>query len=146
MSAIPHAGTTLETSPDDTTYTAVAQLISITPPGTEREAVETSDLAAGAKTFRGSKKYDAGELELAITYDPKLASHATLEGLRTSGNTIYWRITLNDMDTTATIAKFSGFVTGFEVDEVNRDDEDNVTATLTVKVTGAITLTPGTSS
>lgn len=132
MAYIPQNGTTLSVDGSE-----VADIISLTAPGYNREAVETSTLSTTAKTFRPSLSVDYGELAMSIQFNS--ANHTTFLTPTPSGATQNFGIGFNDGAVSGLVCSFDGFVTTFEFQEANRDDADNIMADLTVKVSGPTT-------
>lgn len=121
------------------TYTTIAEVVSISPPKISVGSVETTHLSSSRKTFRPTIM-DGGEVSFEIHYDPDETTHSALTTLATATAANQaaknWRITFTDA-TPATYT-FSAFVTGFEVGQVGV--EENITATITMKVSGAVTI------
>jgi hypothetical protein len=115
------------------TPTAIAQLVSVTPPSMEMGTTETTHLGSTWKEYI-SNIPDGGEVSFVVEY----ATHAALWTAFTGGAAEVWAVAFNDAgDTTV---GFSGILTAFAWDDVVVDGV--VTASLTVKVTGAVTITP----
>ena len=92
------------------------------------ESVETTHMGTGtARTFMRSDLYDPGEVTIDYNYDPSKTPPIT-----TTSETV--TITLPDTTTWAG----TGFMTSYEW---NDPLEDRMSATLTIKLTGAITIT-----
>lgn len=94
--------------------------------GITREAIETTNLATTAgKTFQPSRIYDPGELAVELQLDSDLAPPITATAESVT-------ITFPDAETRSA----SGFLTSFEM---NVAGEEVMTASATIKFTGAIT-------
>jgi len=106
-----------------------AELFEVTPPGASRESIDTSHMStlSGAMTFIPADLVDWGEATFSVAFDP-----STSPPVNAAAETI--TITFPDETTWA----FSGFVTGYEP-TVPMDDK--MTADLTIKVTGRVTIT-----
>jgi len=105
-----------------------ASLLSISGPGISRPAIDVTNLATTvARVFVPSDLYDGGELEMTIQWDGTEAVPIT--GVAET-ITIAWGGTINT-------SSFSGFVTGLSAEVA---EGEVMTATITVKVTGAVTL------
>jgi len=105
-----------------------AQLLDVTPPGAEREAIDVSHMGnSGYKQFIPSDLVDWGECEMEVGFDP-----ATAPPVRGAAETI--TITFPD----ATTWVFTGFMTSYKP---KAPMEDKMTATVGVKVSGNITIT-----
>lgn len=97
--------------------------------GVTRPAIDTTHLGTTtARTFVPGDLIDAGTISLDIQFDPELAIPA-----KTAAETI--TITWPDTSTWA----FSGFVTNYTGEA---GDEELMTGTVQIKVTGDITITP----
>jgi len=106
-----------------------AEILDVTPPGMSREAIETTHQGTtGQKTFMPADLYDSGELGFDIHFNPD-----TSPPIGSAAETI--TITFPSGATWA----FTGFMTGYAP---SAPLEDKMTASVTVKVTGAITITP----
>ena len=134
-------GTILSYSSDGgTTYTDIAQLLSITPPGISRGSVKKTSLGDSAQRFRGGKIPDYGEATFSIEYDT--AVHSALVALVESSAALDWKISFNgDEYTTHGLATFTAFISDFKPSELA--DETNSEADLTLKVDGAVVWTAG---
>jgi hypothetical protein len=126
MSAIPHYCTL------SIANTGIAQLVNLTPPAFERESVEQYALGDTVKSYRPSRVSDNGEFEATVMYNP--AVHGVFTTLSNSPNNSPIVITFPTYAT----CSFSGHMTSFEPDEVSREDEDNLQATITMKVSSPI--------
>lgn len=107
-----------------------AEVVDITPPGFSREAIQTThqETANSSHTFTPADFSDKGELSFTIHFNPDtdppidaVAETITL----TFGSGADWA--------------FSGFMTGYEPDA---PFNDKMVATVTVKVSGDVTVTP----
>jgi predicted secreted protein len=117
------------------TYTYVAEVTSITPPGGTRDTVEVTHLESedGYKEYIGALK-DMGEASITVNYVPA-TSDALLAAFEEDG-TQDFRI----LYPSGTVAlDFAGIVTGWELGDIVADDK--MSATLTVKATGKPALT-----
>lgn len=94
--------------------------------------VSSHDSPGQWREFLGGMK-DGGELSMEVNYDP--AEHGTI--LSAVGTSRDHRLTLPDAGA-ATIA-FEGYVSGFSA---QAPYDDKLSATITVKVSGAVTVTP----
>lgn len=118
-------------------FTAIAQLVNVTPPSMSVGTSETTHLASTWREFIGSIP-DGGEITFTIEYDSADASHAALSSKFAGCAVENWKVLFNDAGDTE--VAFSGIITGFSWDEVVIDNV--VTASLTVKVSGTVTVTP----
>ena len=127
--AITGQGTTL------TWNGAIADVVSITAPTVSIATLDTTNIASIHRTFIAGT-IDSGEMSVEIMYDPMSdtdiedAWDNTATAAPTASTAV---ITFSD---TATFT-FSAIMTGFEA---NVAIDEKVTATLTFKITGAVTV------
>ncbi len=130
--AITGQGTTL------TWNGAIADVVSITAPTVSIATLDTTNIASIHRTFIAGT-IDSGEMSVEIMYDPMSdtdiedAWDNTATAAPTASTAV---ITFSD---TATFT-FSAIMTGFEA---NVAIDEKVTATLTFKITGAVTVAAG---
>lgn len=136
MAITPGKGATLKVTISGTP-TTIGQIVSITAPQISNPTVDTTDLDDTWRTFQ-STILDGGELTFVINWDTADTQHAALWTKLTGGASEVWLVTY--ADTGATTVGFSGPITSFQPSAAVVDGI--VTATLTIKVSGAITLTP----
>lgn len=131
----------LENATTPGTYDTIASILTVEAPETSYEAVETSLLGPGPKTFRQSKKADNGELTFTIQADPNdAASLVTYARIRDLVGTKNWRVVYEADPATPTVHPcdtMAAFVTSFK--RPGGDEDANLEADVTLKVTGAIT-------
>jgi hypothetical protein len=121
------------------TLTTVAQLVTMEYSGIEVVSVPTTGLATTtAKTFRPGALPDSGELTFNLFYDPADTVHANILTNTKAPAVRNWSVTYTD--TGGAVDTFAGFVTSFAINGF--EQESNVGATITIKITGATTLTP----
>jgi len=134
----PAAGTTLAcdfTTP--LTYVTIGNITSISGPESEVGSVETTVLTSTRKTYRYTI-VDPGELSFELDFDPTdTSSHTLLAGLQDVPALHSWQITF--ATTPAKKATVSGFLTKFAPNAGGV--EENLTAAITVKLTGPIVWT-----
>ncbi len=127
--AITGQGTTL------TWNGSIADVVSITAPTVSAATIDTTNIASIHRTFIAGT-IDSGEMSVEIMYDPM--SDSSLEDA--------WDNTATTAPTAASAVltfsdnatfTFSAILTGFEA---NVAIDENVTATLTFKITGAVTV------
>lgn len=130
----PAAGTTLGvdlTTPG--TYELVGNLLNITGPESEVGSVETTVLTSTRKTYRFTL-IDPGEISCEMDFDPTDATHQALAELQDAPAVHSWQITYaTSPPTTATV---DGFLLKFQPNAGGV--EENLTATLTIKLSGPI--------
>lgn len=143
MAFTPGKGTKLQLS-IASVFTDIAQLVHVGPPKMQKGTSETTVLADDWRTFIASIK-DGGQVTLTIEYDAAETTHATLwekfSEAPAAGNNLGvqdWKVVFADAG--AAVVGFSAVITNFEFDDV--DVEKVVTAQLTLKVSGAVTITP----
>ena len=132
MANTPGKGTTLSVG-----GTNITQLVNVTAPQMENPEIDTTVLSDTWRNFIASIP-DGGELTFTVNYDASTAVHGTLTTNFAAGTSSAWVVTF--ADTGAATVGFSGPITGFSWGEAAVDNL--VTAQVTVKVTGAITITP----
>ncbi len=122
-------------------FTAIAQIISLTPPGWERGEAEAVDHdLTTAKEYLNDALYEQGEVTFGIHWDPADATHDETTGLievATSGDATDFQIIFPD--TNATQFDFSAFVR-FRPGSFDAN-AGKMTADVTLRPTGAITVT-----
>jgi hypothetical protein len=141
--AIPAENTVLSISDSAlTTFTQIANILDVEPPGGVVASVSTTGLNSATKTSRPGKIPDSGSIAFRIAYNPNQATHQTLTGLLAVPAIRKFKVVYNDGDTTPANDQFLGYITEFKPDKA--EDEKNIEADLTVVITGAVTRTPGT--
>ncbi len=113
-----------------------AYILEVGGPGISREVVDTTHMGTtGGKTYRPGDLYDGGELSLSVAFDGSI-SPPMLAGEQPETITVTWPIPAGL--STGAIWSFSGFMSNYTP---TSPIEDKMTASVTVKVTGSITLT-----
>lgn len=132
MATLLGKGTTLKLA-----TTAVGQVVSISGPNRSVGTVETTNLNSTERTFRPTI-LDNGEVTVTIQFDPDDTQHTAIEALLTASPlaSASWVITMTDG--TPSTYTFNGILTAFDIDAAASVD-DLTTASLTIKITGAIT-------
>jgi hypothetical protein len=134
----PAAGTTLGcdfTTP--ATYVLIGNILSISGPEGEVGTVDTTVLTSTAKTFRPTL-LDPGELTFELDFDPTdTTSHTKLAALASTPTIHGWQITY--ATTPAKTCTVQGMLTKFAPSAGGV--EENLTANVTVKCSGAPTWT-----
>lgn len=128
----------LTTAPS--TYTTIGQVRDINGPGTQADQIEVSHRDSVWRQYRAGMR-DGGELTFDIVFDPDLASHdptlsTSIYAALEDGTVQTFRITYPGAAGATTTAIFDGFVSGFEL---SNPMEDAQTASMTIKITDAIT-------
>lgn len=137
MAAVDAFGTTIGMGNGDgppETFTNVADVTSIDVLDIDVDNIDATshDSTGQWREFVASLK-DAGELSLDLNYDP--SAHGTL--FSAIGVEKNWQITLTDSG--AAVVTFAAFINGFSA---QAPYDDKLSATVTLKVTGAVTITP----
>lgn len=120
--------------------TTVAGVTNIGGPGLTLETIDVTNHSSTSawREFVGGLK-DGGEISVDIVFDPVAATHKNASGgllyLLTTRASASFTITFPD--TGATVWTFTAFVTSFEV---GAPVADGLTASVTLKITGAPTL------
>lgn len=130
---IPGEGTVLKVT-ISSTLTAIVQVTNISGPTFGVASVETTALDSTAHTFRPSKLVDGGEVSLDIEYDPNNSTHQAFTALLAAPAIVACELIFNDTLTTHSKIAFNAFLTGFEPGGMTV--EENLTAAVTLKVTG----------
>jgi predicted secreted protein len=119
------------------TFTAIANVTDITPPGLERETYDVTahDSEEAWREFIGGLK-DGGEVELELNYDPREHDSlvADFNDAAPRNYKVVWPGTLGDW-------AFKALITNFEPEAPH---DDKLAASATFKVSGKPVLTPGT--
>lgn len=125
------------------TYTAIAQIETITPPGWSQgvEPVPTHDDTAGSGVEKlADALYDGGQVTLTILHDPADATHDATTGLMSKRGQsaatdfrVIYPDSLGQVD-------FSAFVTEFRPQGVDANS-GKLRADVTLEITGDITIT-----
>lgn len=124
MAVIPAEGTTVTIAGTE------LEVLSVQPPGGRVAEVETTNLSNTDKTFRPSQIGEAGEVTLTVQYDP--AVHGALLTKTVVACSVNYPGGAAD--------SFQGFVTALDPDEAGQDS--NHEASITIRITGAVTRTP----
>ena len=126
------------------TYSLINEVISIDNAGGGTVAqAKTTWLSSTVHTYRGTIP-DNAEVSMEMNYDPTDAVHKFIRNLKdtpANGPNNY-QVTFNTGNTVST-AVFSANVSEFNGPTAG-DVEENLTATLTVKISGAVTWTAAT--
>lgn len=139
MSTIANELSKLYRGSSDPASTEIAQILSIKPPGGEVKKVPTTVLGATAQTSRPGKIPDAGEVTFRVQYDPSLTGHVTLADRVKTPLVEWWMIEyVGDGLVTHAKDRFQGYVTKFEPNESESEDENNLEADLTIQITGSV--------
>ncbi|WP_339684232.1 phage tail tube protein [Gimesia maris] len=128
MAVLAGEGCTLGYSADGTSYSAIAQVVSIDGPSKVLGEVETTNLGSTTRTYRAGLP-ESGTMSFQVYYDP--ATHSTLED---ATGEIYLQLTMSDGSSTYS---FPCIRTGFSYGGMEVDG--NVTADVEVRLTGDIT-------
>jgi hypothetical protein len=119
------------------TYVTLANVESFDGPSNTVGSVETTNLSSGRKTYRPGLP-DSGEISFDIQFDPADADHTYLRGLLDSPAVKSWQLSYPTLPK-ATLDTFDGFLTEFHPS--GDDAEGILTASITIKLTGAIVTT-----
>ena len=117
--------------------TAIADIVSISAPSISIATIDTTSIADIYRTFLGGT-IDSGEMSLEVQYDPNSTSGAELEASWEATATVApvakeCVITFSDSSTYT----FNAILTGMQVTAAM---DSVVTASVTLKVSGAITV------
>lgn len=130
----PTHGTQLQLGDEYDVYTAIAQVITVTPPSltTPPIPIVHHDLT-GTKKKLPTALSDVGAVTARIYLDPDDAGHAELLALAVSKDVVPWRIVFPST-VTADTWDFDGYVAGYEPAEAPAND-GMLEATITIEVT-----------
>lgn len=143
MPTIPGELTKLAISDNGSSWTDVAEVSNITPPGGTVDEVETTVLGLTHKRYRPSKIIEAGEVSFTLLYDPNLVGHQAIAELVTVAPVAkHFKITYDDGMATPANDTFQGFIRGFEPGEMSPDGS-NYEASVTIRISGGVTRNPG---
>ena len=115
-------------------FTALAQVVSITPIGIERGLIDVTNLSSSAREYKKAIK-DGQEIQLRMQYDPDDSGHAGLRTDADSEDSRNFRITLTDSP--AQTVTFAAMVTNWSITDVAIDQV--LMLDVTLKPTGALT-------
>jgi len=116
------------------TFDTIAEIFEISPPNQQTSDVDVTHMASPNKTREFIQgMVDPGEMSIGINWVPGDATDVILQALKTSGAVRSMKITWPNLVTWT----FSGFIKGFEP---SAPIDDKMTATITVRVTGSITI------
>lgn len=113
------------------TYTAIAEVFDITPPNETTDVIDASHLGSPDREFIMGLT-DPGETSFEMNFVPGSASETALLAAKASRTAKKFRIVFPNLYTWS----FNGLVTGYEPAVPN---DDKMTATVTIKVTGSVT-------
>lgn len=131
----PAKGTILQLS-ISSTYTTVAQNVSLDGPDSEVGTRDTTHLLSTAKTFAPTIP-DGGTVSGTLLYDPRDTTHDALFGLIWAPAVSLWKLTF--ADTGQTTFAFNGILT--KLTPTGIEVEANLEASFEIKVSGVITET-----
>lgn len=116
--------------------TSIGQILSISHAGGGEVGERDTTVLSNTVRTNAPTIPDNGEMTFEFNYDPTDTGHQTLRGYKDTPAVVTWVVTFNS--TPSHTASFSGWVKDF--DGPNAEDVDsNLTASVTVRVTGAVT-------
>jgi hypothetical protein len=116
------------------TYTDTANVVSISGLGGQKGDIDITNFDSTAKEFLTGLE-DPGQVQVEINYAPADATQDTMWSLKNSGALRTWRITMPG----ASPAPYFSFAATVQQFQVNFQTDDVVRATVTLRVSGAIT-------
>lgn len=119
------------------TLTTIPQIENLTIPGLSQATIDTTGLDNSWKTCIGSIP-EGGELSFTLNWNPGNTVHGNVFTASQSATPVAWSIACADAGAAA--ITFSGVMTKFQPQSVNAEGIVKVDCTL--KVSGAITITP----
>ncbi len=139
-----HYGSILRYSTNDSSYTDLTDVKSVSPPKNKRGDAEITvlDSTSFAREFMASW-INGGEVTFMV-YLHK-TQIATLQTMFDAGTTYYWRCVLPLLsgESTSSYVKWQGYLNGLEVGEVSTEDQGIYMVTFSQKVTGVVSWTSG---
>jgi hypothetical protein len=120
------------------TYTAIGQIIGVGAPGVEAPAVAAHHLADVFKKKRAGRLADSPDITFSVNYDTGEASIEDVKALISTPDTNnhYFKITFpGDGHTTPMNVVFQAHVTAFAPGEVGNEEDENLTADITLAIT-----------
>lgn len=123
-----------DAAPDTTADNVVAGVMTVTPPSPSRDIIDvtTSDSAGMAREFIAGM-IDYGEVKADIVWVPGDAADVLLRTISLERAPRTYKIVWTQLNPDVSIT-FAGFLTAFER---NSPLDDKMTASITIKVTGA---------
>lgn len=119
------------------TYTAIAQVVSIDGPDIKVGSCDNTVLGATVKVSRGTIP-DNGTVSMTIFFDPQNTLHKSIYGFAATPSTEQWEIAFGDTGTTT--CAFTGYISGFKVNGM--EVESNLGADIEITVASALTWAP----
>lgn len=117
-------------------FTAIAEVTGFSGPTTEANEIEVTTLSSSAKEFI-SGLADNGEVTLEVNAVPSDTQHNQIRNDILAGTVRNYQIDFNDGTTTNTTYTFAAFVKAFPFTAAA---DDKLSGTITLRVTGAITV------
>lgn len=136
MAKVNGKGTTVEVSISGT-FTAIAQIVSVTPPALKQQAtIDTTSITDNDVRRQANKVRDWQNVKVKLQWDPANTGHQYLMTSARAGTTESWTVKWTDADTTE--AAFSGFLDSFPFGELT----NNVVQTIDfeIAVDGDVTI------
>lgn len=118
-------------------YTAIPQVMNVTPPQIEMGDVETTHLGSTGRE-RCATIIDPGTVKFDLEFNPANSVHMQLWTFAQAGTEVNWKVILPDSG--ACEVGFVGFIKNFGVDAIEVGGV--VKIPVTVQVTGLPTITP----
>jgi hypothetical protein len=125
------------------TYADVVQVVAVTRPGLTVPEVKKTNLASTVQEYRAGRIPDNGTCEFRVQFDPNDTTHQALYTTAAAGTAKNWKYIFADGMTTPANVMFAAFITEISPSETSAEDDSNVEATVTMRVTGAVTRTAG---
>lgn len=118
-------------------YTPVAEVLNIEPPGVKMGEVETTHLTSAAQDYEPTIPGDM-QATFSCEFDPGESSHAAMHAAALAGTKYWWKVTYPDDGAADEI--FNGFIT--ELKPTGFENQKVITADITIRVKGVPALTP----
>lgn len=116
-SALPSQGCLLSvgSSASPIVFTAIGDVTSFSGPSGSKGEIDTTDVAATAKTFIGSLP-DLGSISFSMNYIPTDTQHAQIRSDFLSSTSVSRRYQITYSDSPQTTQQFDGYVSSFSVE------------------------------
>lgn len=115
-------------------YTTISDTVSFSGPDGTKGEIDTTDVAATAKTFIGSLP-DFGSISFSLNYIPTNTQHAQIVSDFESSTSVERRYKILFSDSPQTAKIYTGYISGFGP---NVEVDSALTASGSIRITGVI--------
>jgi len=120
------------------TFTDLAEVISISPPSQSTDIIDVTHLKSTNRRREFLAGFiDPGDVSLELNHVPGSAADVAIQALEGLATTTNFRVTFPDGTSGSVTWIFAGLLQGYEP---NITPDDKMTANVTIKVTGATTV------